>query len=97
MPIGCRRSSTQLVLNKDGPSLKFMDAVMTAMCEPIFQKRKYVSYVATTRGVEEGSAGAHRAASEAYTMREWFERYETHPLSEKAMEDAIAEWKATFP
>jgi len=86
-----------LVLNNGGLGLKHIDDVMTAMKEPIFQRARYVSYVATTYGVEERSAGAHRAASKSYTTEEWFDWYETHSLSDGAMDEAIQQWKADFP
>ena len=85
-----------LVLNNCGLGLKHIDDVMTAMREPIFQRAGYVSYVATTYGVEERSAGAHRAASKSYTTEEWFDWYETHSLSDGAMDGAIQQWKAEF-
>ena len=86
-----------LVLNNDGLSLKRIEDVMTAMREPILRRTQYVSYVATTYGVEESSTSTHRAASKSYTREEWSAWYETNPLSEREMAEAIDQWKDEFP
>ena len=65
-----------LVLKNGGLRLKQIDVVMTAMSVPILRGLLYVSFVATKYGVEERSAGAHRAASKLYTIQAWLDWYE---------------------